>query len=346
MQTGTYRFILRPNVVAQQSLSTRMRAPQRPTDRGQRTLPAPRTETITYVHMPRLQLGRIARHVPLRPPLRVSTGQQRALTEGPEAVTSAALSDHARVSVRRMAHAGVWTKLFRRAHWSQTEETACETTTSEQPTPEDLSPLPRSQQWSRRMMLPPTKLNIVRAPWADAEDLPDYKEWQKYLKAINPERASNDLRFYMTRGLVDEVIYAAGGMEREVTTLKEILSVAQQFCNAYSTAPPNGSFVTPKIGLYAAQHASYSLVNALSWARAVRDRVERYRFNNAYGLLPSLKDSDLKAHISIDFENLKSQLQQSIFAANYFCTLAHSTDPPPPAFKYGPMAAHISHIQT
>jgi hypothetical protein len=34
-------------------------------------------------------------------------------------------------------------------------------------------------------------------------------------------------------------------------------------------------------------------------------------------LLPSLKDSDLKAHIRIDFENLKSQLQQSIFAANY-----------------------------
>jgi len=113
-----------------------------------------------------------------------------------------------------MARAGVWTKLFRWAHRSQTEETAGEAATSEEPRPIDLDALPNCQRWNLRTGLPfpPTDLKIARAPWADAEDLPNHDEWQKYLQTINPELASNiDLRFYMTRGLVDEVIYAAGG---------------------------------------------------------------------------------------------------------------------------------------
>jgi len=106
-------------------------------------------------------------------------------------------------------------------------------------------------------------------------------------------------------------------MERELMTLKDILSLAQKFCDFHNIIPPKDSLTTPSLGLNAAYHASYSLVNAFSWARAVRDRVERYRFNKAYGLLPSLKDSELKAHIRNDFENLKSQLRESNLAANY-----------------------------
>ncbi len=143
-------------------------------------------------------------------------------------------------------------------------------------------------------------------------------EWQEYLKTINPDRASNiDLRFYMTRGLVDEVIYAAGGMEREVIALKEILALAQQFCDFHNIIPPKDSLTTPSLGLNAAYHASYSLVNAFSWARTVQERVERHKDGKAYGLLPSLKDSDLKTHITTDFRKLKRRLRSSVYAANY-----------------------------
>jgi hypothetical protein len=125
-------------------------------------------------------------------------------------------------------------------------------------------------------------------------------------------------------------------MEREVTTLQEILSVAQQFCDADSITPPKHSFVTPGLRLYAAHHASYSLVNALSWARAVRDRVEHRFRNRAYGLLPSLKDSELKAHIRKDFENLKSQLEKSTFAANYVLHAGALHGPSTPSFQIRP----------
>jgi hypothetical protein len=101
-----------------------------------------------------------------------------------------------------MARAGVWTKLFRRAHRTQADDTAGENTTSEQPGPIDLDVLPNRQRWNLRTSPPArTCLKIARAPWAGAEDLPNHDDWQEYLKTINPDRASNiDLRFYMTLG--------------------------------------------------------------------------------------------------------------------------------------------------
>jgi hypothetical protein len=112
-----------------------------------------------------------------------------------------------------------------------------------------LASLPRLHAWSIRAMQPPTMLNIGRAPWLDA---------------------------HKSRGLVDEVIYAAGGMERELMVSKEIVSVAQQIFDTYNIGPPKDSLVTPKVGMDAAHHASYTLVNALTWARSVKDRVERH----------------------------------------------------------------------
>jgi hypothetical protein len=106
-------------------------------------------------------------------------------------------------------------------------------------------------------------------------------------------------------------------MEREVMTLKEILAAAQRFCHFHNITPPRDSLTTPSLRLNAADHASYSSVNAFSWARTVQERVERHKAGEASGLLPSLKDSDLKTHITTDFRKLKRRLRSSVYAANY-----------------------------
>ena len=47
-----------------------------------------------------------------------------------------------------------------------------------------LASLPRTQAWSLRAMQPSTMLKIGRAPWLDAQDLPNYSEWPKYITTI------------------------------------------------------------------------------------------------------------------------------------------------------------------
>jgi hypothetical protein len=200
-----------------------------------------------------------------------------------------------------------------------------------------LASLPHSQAWSRRAMQPFTMLKIGRAPWLDAHDLPNYSEWLKYITTIDPERASRiDLRFYMTRGLVGEIIYAAGGIERELMVLKEIISIAQQFCDAHNITPPKDSLVTPSVGHSAAHHASYTLLNGFTWARSVKDRVERQWRGNAYGLLPSLKDSDLKRRIKTEYDRLAEQLESSRYATNYTLHAGALPGPSTPTLQLWP----------
>jgi hypothetical protein len=179
-------------------------------------------------------------------------------------------------------------------------------------------------------MQPPTMLKIAHAPRLDAHKLPGYSQWLKFvLKRIGPQRVSRiDLGFHITHGLVDEVIYAAGGMERELMVLKEILSIAQQSCDAHNIASPKDTGVTRSVGLPAAHHASYTLVNAFTWARSVKDR--------AYRLLLSLKHSDLKTQIKTDYRKLQRRLETSVHAANYALHAGALHGPSTPAFQLRP----------
>ena len=117
-------------------------------------------------------------------------------------------------------------------------------------------------------------MKIARAPWKDAEDLAGHSDWVKL--AADRRRPDADLRQHMVRGLVDEVIVAAGGIEREIRALK----AAQAFADADAAVMPDpvprpetGPVRVPPPG--AALDAAYATMNALNWIRTVQERVQR-----------------------------------------------------------------------
>ena len=81
-------------------------------------------------------------------------------------------------------------------------------------TPGGFAPLARHDGWARRTMQPATMLKIARAPYKGARDLPGYADWQLLVStfdAATRARVDDDvLREHIVRGLVDEIIFAAG----------------------------------------------------------------------------------------------------------------------------------------
>lgn len=189
-------------------------------------------------------------------------------------------------------------------------------------------------------------MNIARAPWRDAEDMAGHSDWVKL--AVNRGRPDADLRLYMVRGLVNEVIVAAGGIEREIRALK----AAQTFADAHAAAVPNpvprpetGPMGVPPAG--AALDAAYATMNALNWMRTVHERVQRDdpaatgpwflgwlrwlrrsklgerfglsrpRATQEAGLLASLKDGEPKATIRTEFKKLLPKLRDARKFDNY-----------------------------
>ncbi|MEE6139852.1 hypothetical protein SKC41_26440 [Mycobacterium sp. 050128] len=196
--------------------------------------------------------------------------------------------------------------------------------------PTDFAPLPRRDGWVQRIMIhPSTTLKIARAPWKDAPDLPGYSSWQSFvatLDAATRARVDDDtLRMYMTRGLVDEIIFAAGGIERELEVLRETAKIAQAMADAFIAAFPDAfhqavaQSVETRTGGNASHHAAYAVMNALSWIRGVRERVSHTFRGRQVGLLPSLKDGErLKAKIQASFDqNLEPALQDARKFDNY-----------------------------
>jgi len=107
----------------------------------------------------------------------------------------------------------------------------------------------------------------------------------------------------MTRGLIVEVIYAAGGVERELAQMQAALEEAQAWTDrAPSSFPEHRE--KPLHGSYSAAptlvDASYAFVNLLTWARTLRERVERPwrpRSPRKVGLLPALHPGPLQDRV-------------------------------------------------
>ena len=189
-------------------------------------------------------------------------------------------------------------------------------------------------------------MKIAQAPWKDAEDLAGHSDWVKF--AADRRRPDADLRGHMVRGLVDEVIVAAGGIEREIRALK----AAQAFADAHAAVMPDpvprpetGPVGVPPPG--AAVDAAYATMNALNWIRTVQERVQRddpadtgpwflwwlrwlrrsklaKRFGlsrpkatQEAGLLASLKDGEPKATIGTEFKKLLPKLRDARKFDNY-----------------------------
>jgi hypothetical protein len=164
---------------------------------------------------------------------------------------------------------------------------------------------------------------IAHAPWKDAPDLPGYSDWQARVSTFDAAtQARIDdgvLRYHMVRGLVDEIIFAVGGVEREIEALRAAGQIAQAFADTHMPRPiPQPLMGPPVIGHHASHHAAYAVMNALTWIRAVQERVRRNdRGQGPAGLLPSLKDGPLKAAIESHFANATPALHDARKFDNY-----------------------------
>ena len=158
-----------------------------------------------------------------------------------------------------------------------------------------------------------------------------------YQGGVNGSRDA-EVQHYIARGLLAEVLYAAGGVERELRELRRALNDGQR--PAGPGAPPEPTSARALVAARPVRDASYSFVNLLSWARLTVDRTDRpYRpgLSRRTGLLPALQPGELHDRVEAAIQHLRSTLLDSRALAGYaFHTAAipgEGTPAAPPALS-------------
>jgi len=179
--------------------------------------------------------------------------------------------------------------------------------------------LTRYEIWMRRVRR--EQLGAWSGTWADLSSTTQYAAWRQLAEARG---ATADVPGYLTSSLLSEVIYAAGGVERELGQLRKALEDMQQFTGEAAARPSRSSAEGLVFGSYGAappvREASYSFVNLLSWARSTVDRTDRRygsRSPERAGLLPALADGQLRDSVEAALQHLRAALRDSRFLASY-----------------------------
>ena len=179
--------------------------------------------------------------------------------------------------------------------------------------------LTRYEIWMRRVRR--EQLDVWSENWADLSSTPQYAAWRQLAAARG---AGADVPGYLTRSLLSEVIYAAGGVEREFGQLRKALAEVRQSTEATGRPAQRRPEEQPVAGWYGAapsvRAASYSFVNMLSWARSTVDRTDRrYRSRSPEraGMLPALADGQLRDSVEAALQHLRAALRDSRFLASY-----------------------------
>lgn len=194
----------------------------------------------------------------------------------------------------------------------------------------------RYEIWMRRVEQ--EKLGARSDIWADLSDAPQYAEWKQLAeeRAVHPGQSSSpnqqdghqrggvngsrdaEVQHYIARGLLAEVLYAAGGVERELRELRRALKDGQR--PPSPGVPPEPTSARALVAARPVRDASYSFVNLLSWARLTVDRTDRpYRpgLSRRTGLLPALQPGELHDRVEAAIQHLRSTLLDSRALAGY-----------------------------
>lgn len=183
-----------------------------------------------------------------------------------------------------------------------------------------MTPLIRYDRWMKRVF--EQQLGFWGEHWADVGDTKQFAAWRR----LAEERgASADLKYHMTRSLLPEVLYAAGGVERELEHLRAALAEVQQFADEAAALHPHPSPAEwPAFGYHVSTPAMrdvwYSFANLLSWARSVVERTSRPykpRSTEQAGLLPALAPGQLRDQVQGALDELQVALDDSRRFANY-----------------------------
>jgi hypothetical protein len=134
--------------------------------------------------------------------------------------------------------------------------------------------LTRYDRWMRQVM--EGSLGTWAEYWRDLSNTAQYAAWHQLAQARG---ANSDLQYHMTRSLLPEVIYAAGGVERELGQLRTAVADVQRFADEASAQRPRDPGDWPECGWHVStpsmREASYIFTNLLSWARSTVDRTRR-----------------------------------------------------------------------
>jgi hypothetical protein len=157
--------------------------------------------------------------------------------------------------------------------------------------------------------------------WADLSTAPQYAAWDQLAR---DRGAPGDVQYYMRRSLLSELIYAAGGVEREFSHLRSALADVQRSADETHSQMPVKPEDWPTHGHHIStpsmREASYSFANLLTWARSVQERVERpYRPGSSerVGLLSALASGQIHDSVQAAFGILRDALKESRFLTNY-----------------------------
>src|ERR1022692_4357951 len=179
--------------------------------------------------------------------------------------------------------------------------------------------LTRYEIWMRRVRR--EQLGAWDENWTDLSATAQYAAWRQLAEARGD---SADVPGYLTRSLLSEVLYAAGGVERELGQLRKALAEVQQFAGEATTRPARTAEERPIVGSYGAppsvREASYSFVTLLGGARATVERTDRrYRSRSPEraGLLPALAEGQLRDSVAAALLHLMAALRDSRFLADY-----------------------------
>jgi hypothetical protein len=166
--------------------------------------------------------------------------------------------------------------------------------------------------------------------WADVRSHPDYPTWQQLARQRGLAPDEELLGYHMTRGLILEVIHAAGGVERELAQVQAALEEAQAWADQAVLNFPSER-EKPLRGVNAAAPSlvdvSYAFVNLLIWARTVRERVERPwrpRSTKRVGLLPALEPGPLQDRVADALSILDDALGRSPISHQLCATCGES----------------------
>lgn len=181
-----------------------------------------------------------------------------------------------------------------------------------------MTAMPRYDRWMMRVI--ERQLGVWGEYWTDLSVTKQFADWRPLVEG---RLGVGNVWYFMTRELLPEVMYAAGGVEREFGLFQAAMANVTLSTQESATRPPYsspdvkwplGKNVSPK----SMRDVSYGFTNMLTWVRSVEERTDRpYKAGERAGLLPALARGPLYDAVNTALEDLRTVLRDSRFFANH-----------------------------
>ncbi len=184
--------------------------------------------------------------------------------------------------------------------------------------------LPRLTEWWNRIHAPSTAgaaLGFGSEYWfADAKRYEGWEQLRDRLAQVDHKPTNRTLTYHLTAYLLEDVVVAAGGVERAFANLLTIHRDLCAYAAKYSIRATHGE--SYGLGHQSAIEALYAFADLLVWSRAVLERLDRAPGDRKHGLrqglIPAIKPKRLQKRCAALVERLRrGSLGQSRLLTNF-----------------------------